>query len=241
MKMMKMKLLLFLCGILWVSADVLHEDLYNFGCSDSDRENMYTLDGEEMWYADFKKEKGVEPQPPFVDHTSYREGTYEGAVANQQVCRSNLKNSRIAMKDIPDENDPPSGLVIYPRDDVELGEKNILICHVSGFYPAPVNVSWTRNGQKVTEGTSINVPFPSKDFTFTQISRLNFVPQIGDIYSCSVEHLALKEPQTRTWDVETNSPQSGPGPAIFCGVGLTIGLLGVAVGTFFLIKGNECS
>ncbi|PWA19195.1 hypothetical protein CCH79_00019741, partial [Gambusia affinis] len=67
-----------------------------------------------------------------------------------------------------------------------------------------------------------------KDSTFTQISRLNFVPQIGDIYSCSVEHLALKEPQTRTWDVETNSPQSGPGPAIFCGVGLTIGLLGVA-------------
>ncbi|XP_007540846.2 HLA class II histocompatibility antigen, DR alpha chain-like, partial [Poecilia formosa] len=137
--------------------------------------------------------------------------------------------------------DAPSNLVIYPRDEVELGEQNILVCHVSGFYPAPVNVSWTRNGQKVTEGTSINVPFPSKDSTFTQISRLQFVPQLGDIYSCSVEHLALTEPMTRTWDVEMDSPQSGPGPSIFCGVGLTIGLLGVAVGTFFLIKGNECS
>uniref|UniRef100_A0A3B5PXX9 H-2 class II histocompatibility antigen, A-U alpha chain-like n=1 Tax=Xiphophorus maculatus TaxID=8083 RepID=A0A3B5PXX9_XIPMA len=227
--------------VLAVTHLVLHEDLAIVGCSDSDGEMMYALDGEELWYADFKKGKGVDPQPPFVVHTSYREGVYEQAVANQQVCRSNLKVCRSAMKDIPDENDAPSNLVIYPRDEVELGEKNILVCHVSGFYPAPVNVSWTRNGQKVTEGTSINVPFPSKDSSFTQISRLDFVPQIGDIYSCSVEHLALKEPQTRTWDVEMNNPQSGPGPAIFCGVGLTVGLLGVAVGTFFLIKGNECS
>ncbi|XP_032438218.1 H-2 class II histocompatibility antigen, E-D alpha chain-like [Xiphophorus hellerii] len=240
MMKMKMKLLLFLCGVLWVSADVLHEDLNILGCSDSDGEFMFTLDGEEVWYADFKKGKGVEPQPPFVVHISYP-GAYEAALANLQVCRSNLKVCRSAMKDIPDENDAPSNLVIYPRDDVELGEKNILVCHVSGFYPAPVNVSWTRNGQKVTEGTSINVPFPSKDSTFTQISRLQFVPQLGDIYSCTVEHLALEEPQTRTWDVEMDNPQSGPGPAIFCGVGLTIGLLGVAVGTFFLIKGNECS
>ncbi|XP_027866538.1 H-2 class II histocompatibility antigen, A-U alpha chain [Xiphophorus couchianus] len=239
MKMM-MKLLLFLCGVLWVSADVLHESLWIIGCSDSDGEDTYTLDGEELWYADFKKGKGVISVPPFVDHITCA-GCYEQAVGYQQICRSNLKNSRIGMKDIPDENDAPSGLVIYPRDDVELGEKNILICHVSGFYPAPVNVSWTRNGQKVTEGTSINVPFPSKDNTFTQISRLQFVPQIGDIYSCTVEHLALEEPQTRTWDVEMDNPQSGPGPAIFCGVGLTVGLLGVAVGTFFLIKGNECS
>ncbi|XP_014830420.1 PREDICTED: H-2 class II histocompatibility antigen, A-U alpha chain-like [Poecilia mexicana] len=239
--MMKMKLLLFLSGVLWVSADVLHQDLNIKGCSDSDGEFMYALDGEELWYADFKKGKGVEPQPPFVVHSSYPEGMYQFAVGDVQICRTNLGLRRKAMKDIPLERDAPSNLVIYPRDEVELGEKNILVCHVSGFYPAPVNVSWTRNGQKVTEGTSINVPFPSKDSSFTQISRLQFVPQLGDIYSCSVEHLALEEPMTRTWDVEMDNPQSGPGPSIFCGVGLTIGLLGVAVGTFFLIKGNECS
>uniref|UniRef100_A0A3Q1EJR1 Ig-like domain-containing protein n=1 Tax=Acanthochromis polyacanthus TaxID=80966 RepID=A0A3Q1EJR1_9TELE len=84
--------------------------------------------------------------------------------------------------------DPPSSLIIYTRNDVELGEKNILICHVSGFYPAPVKVSWTKNGEKVTEGTSINIPFPNKDGSFNQISRLEFIPQQGDIYSCSVEH-----------------------------------------------------
>ncbi|XP_041840619.1 H-2 class II histocompatibility antigen, A-U alpha chain-like [Melanotaenia boesemani] len=235
---MKMKLLLFLCCVLWVSADVLHEDLAIDGCSEFDGEKMYTLDGEEKWYADFKQGKGIDPQPPFVDHTSYP-GGYEAAVTNQQICKSNLKTARVVMKDLPPERDPPSSLIIYTRNFVNLGEKNSLICHVSGFYPAPVNVSWTKNGEKVTEGTSINVPFPNKDGSFTQISRLDFIPQQGDIYSCSVEHLALTQPLTRIWEVEKT--QAGVGPAVFCGLGLTVGLLGVAAGTFFLIKGNECS
>ncbi|MEQ2303729.1 hypothetical protein AMECASPLE_019903 [Ameca splendens] len=104
---MKMKLLLFLCSVLWTSADgsapVLHEDLAINGCSDSDGEFMYALDAEEMWVADFKKGEGVYPQPPFIDPIRYQEGAYEQAVANQQICRSNLKNSRIGMKDVPVE------------------------------------------------------------------------------------------------------------------------------------------
>ncbi|XP_015260000.1 PREDICTED: mamu class II histocompatibility antigen, DR alpha chain-like [Cyprinodon variegatus] len=236
-----MKLLLFLCSVLWVSADVLHEDLVIRGCSDSDGEEMYTLDGEEMWVADFKKEKGEEPQPPFIDHMSYQEGTYETAVNDLNVCKFNLNATRKAMKDFPLKLDRPSTVMVYSRDRIELGEKNILTCVVSGFYPAPVKVSWTKNGQKVTDGTSINVPYPSKDSTFTQISRLVFIPQLGDVYSCSVEHPALQEPVTKMFDVDVHSPQPSVGPAVFCGVGLTIGLIGVAVGTFFLIKGNECS
>nr|QCB66123.1 MHC class II alpha [Oplegnathus punctatus] len=239
--MMKMLVLvLVLSGVLSVSADSQHEDLAITGCSDSDGEAMYALDGEEKWYADFIKQRGVEPQPDFIDHGSYPDpGAYQQAVANQQICRGNLKNSRKFNKDMPLEKDPPSSLVIYPRDDVELGEKNHLLCHVTGFYPAPVKVYWTKNGENVTEGTSINVPFPNKDGSFNQISRLEFIPQLGDMYSCTVKHLALKQPLTRIWDVEVKQPSIGP--AVFCGLGLTVGLLGVAAGTFFLIKGNECS
>ena len=95
--------------------------------------------------------------------------------------------------------DAPSSPVIYPRDDVELEVKNTLICHVTGFYPAPVKFSWTKNGQSVTEGTSVNVPYINKDGTYNQFSKLDFIPQQGDFYSCSVSHPALKEPQTRIW------------------------------------------
>uniref|UniRef100_A0A3B5M1V1 Ig-like domain-containing protein n=1 Tax=Xiphophorus couchianus TaxID=32473 RepID=A0A3B5M1V1_9TELE len=199
---------------------VQHDSFRVIGCSDTDGLDMMTLDGEEVCFS----------------------GLYEQSVGQQQLCKNNLKIIRTGLKDIPDplvkHFDPPTSL-LYTANIVELGEKNILVCHVSGFYPAPVNVSWTKNGQKVTEGTSINVPFPNQDNTFTQISRLQFVPQLGDIYSCSVEHLALEEPLTRIWDVEVRVPQPGAGPAVFCGVGLIVGLLGVAVGTFFLIRGRE--
>ncbi|XP_053199701.1 H-2 class II histocompatibility antigen, A-K alpha chain-like [Scomber japonicus] len=240
MKVMKMlELLLILSGVLCVPAEDLHEDLHIYGCSDSDGEDMYTLEGEELWYTDFKKNRGVYPLPDFSNSFRYEEGTYENAVANQQVCKDNLKKDRNAMKDIPLESDPPSSPIIYIRDQVELGVQNTLICHVTGFYPAPVKVYWTKNEKNVTEGTSINVPYPNKDGSFSQSSRLEFTPQQGDMYSCSVSHPSLSQPLTRIWGVEVQQP--GVGPAVFCGLGVTIGLLGVAAGTFFLIKGNECS
>uniref|UniRef100_A0A3Q0SDZ6 Ig-like domain-containing protein n=1 Tax=Amphilophus citrinellus TaxID=61819 RepID=A0A3Q0SDZ6_AMPCI len=239
--LMKMKeLLLFLSCVLGVSADVLHEDIYISGCSDSDGEDMLGLEGEELYYADFNKQTEVYPQPPFVDPMNCPT-CYDTAVATQQTCKQNLKNVGNGMKDYPPERDAPSGVMIYTRNEVEPGVQNTLICHVTGFYPAPVNVSWTKNGEKVTEGTSINVPYPNKDGSFKQTSRLQFIPQLGDIYSCAVQHLSLKQPLTKIYDVEASQSAPGVGPAVFCGVGLTVGLLGVAAGTFFLIKGNECS
>uniref|UniRef100_A0A3P8NL00 Ig-like domain-containing protein n=1 Tax=Astatotilapia calliptera TaxID=8154 RepID=A0A3P8NL00_ASTCA len=71
---------------------------------------------------------------------------------------------------------------------VELGVQNTLICHVTGFYPAPVNITWNKNEQKVTEGTSTSVPFPNKDGSFKQTSRLEFIPKQGDVYSCTKEN-----------------------------------------------------
>ncbi|XP_059184763.1 HLA class II histocompatibility antigen, DP alpha 1 chain-like [Centropristis striata] len=239
MKMMKMMVVLVLSGVLCVSADVLHKDIGFVACSESDGEFMYGLDGEELWYADFKNKKAVEPQPSFVDHISYPEGGYESAVANLQICKQNLATFRSALKNPSVKLAAPSSPVVYSRDEVELGEENTLICHVTGFYPAPVDFSWTKNGQNVTEGTSVNVPYPNKDATFNQFSSLVFTPKLGDVYRCSVTHLALDQPQSRFWDVEKTPPSIGP--AVFCGLGLTVGLLGVAAGTFFLIKGNECS
>uniref|UniRef100_A0A667ZCU7 H-2 class II histocompatibility antigen, A-U alpha chain-like n=1 Tax=Myripristis murdjan TaxID=586833 RepID=A0A667ZCU7_9TELE len=232
-------LLLFVCRLFGsaVSCPGPHEGIVIAGCSDTDAEEMYGLDGEERWYADFKNHRGVIALPKFADQASYT-GFYELAEAQHELCKHNLAADRRAYKNPPPELDAPHS-TIYTRNRVELDVENHLICHVSGFFPAPVSVYWTRNDQNVTEGTSINTPYPSKDGTFTQISTLKFTPQQGDIYSCTVQHPALEQPLTRVWDVEQDQP--GIGPAVFCGLGLTVGLLGVATGTFFLIKGNECS
>ncbi|XP_031586561.2 H-2 class II histocompatibility antigen, A-U alpha chain-like [Oreochromis aureus] len=239
--LMKMKvwvLLFVLSSVLFVSADLLHESTRIIGCSDHDGEDMYTLDDEEAWYADFINHRGVDSLPDFVSHPSF-DGLYDLAVSQQELCKYNLEKMRQGMKDIPTELDAPSSLIIYTTLNVELGVQNTLICHATGFYPAPVNVTWTKNEHQVTEGTTITVPFPNKDGSFRQTSRLDFIPQQGDIYSCTVEHVALTQPMTRIYDVESAEPSVGP--SVFCGLGLAIGLLGVAAGTFFLIKGNECS
>uniref|UniRef100_A0A671U1R4 Ig-like domain-containing protein n=1 Tax=Sparus aurata TaxID=8175 RepID=A0A671U1R4_SPAAU len=239
LKMMKMMVVLVLSCVLCVSTDILHEEIVVIGCSASDGETMVGLDGDELYHPDFKNKRAVYPQPYFV-RFRFSEGIYQRAVANQQICRRNLENHGKALKDLPLESDAPSSLMIYPRDYMKLQVKNILICHVTDFFPAPVKFSWTKNGENVTEGTSVNVPYVNKDYTFNQFSRLDFTPQQGDIYSCSVTHPALKEPLTRIWDVEVEKTLPGVGPAVFCGLGLTVGLLGVAAGTFFLVKGNEC-
>lgn len=62
---------------------------------------MYGLDGEEIWYADFRKGEGVYSLPVFIDPISYEEGVYAQALANQQVCKINLEISRKGNKDIP--------------------------------------------------------------------------------------------------------------------------------------------
>nr|AYA57857.1 MHC class II antigen alpha [Salvelinus malma] len=230
-------IVLILCCQVFAEDKLLHIDLAIVGCSDSDGVDMYGLDGEELWYADFKKGEGVVALPPFVDPMSFPE-QYGAAVGNQGACKANLATSIKAYKNPPETIAPPHSS-IYPRDDVELGVENTLICHVSGFYPKPVRVRWTRNNQNVTEGVHLGSPCPKNDLTFNQFSSLTFTPEEGDIYGCTVEHKGLTEPLTRIWEPEVSQPSVGP--AVFCGVGLTLGLLGVATGTFFLIKGNQCN
>ncbi|CAI5685956.1 unnamed protein product [Oreochromis niloticus] len=242
---MKMKeLLLFLSCVLCVSADALHEDIHVIGCSYIHGGVMFGLDREELWYADFEKQMDVSPQPTFIQPVGFGDGAYEAAVSNLDTCRQFLHITRESLKDYPAQRDAPSGVMIYPRNEVELRVKNTLICHVTGFYPAPVKVSWTKNGRITTGGSSINNPYPNKNGTFTQIARLKFIPQQGDVYSCTVEHLALTEPLTKIYNVEMpetpETPKPSVGPAVFCAVAVIIGLLSAAGGTFFILKANKC-
>ncbi|KAL1269487.1 hypothetical protein QQF64_031776 [Cirrhinus molitorella] len=142
-----------------------------------------------------------------------------------------LRSERIGQIDAPQTS-------VYPKDNVHLGIQNTLICHVTGFYPPALSISWAKNNVNATEGMSLSQYHPRTDGTFTIFSTLKFTPSEGDIYSCTVNHGALQgQPQTKIWDVDVALPSVGP--TVFCGVGVILGLVGVAVGTFFLIKGNK--
>ncbi|KAK2915750.1 hypothetical protein Q8A67_000124 [Cirrhinus molitorella] len=223
-----------------INADtqVSHKDNFIVGCSDTEKEYMYGLDGEEKYHADFIRQKAVDTMPDFADPVSF-EGFYENAVSSVEICKTNLNTVKKAYNNPPEKTDPPL-TSIYPKDVVDLDVENSLICHVTGFYPPPVNVSWTKNNEIVTEDMSLSQYRLKSDGTFNIFSTLKFTPAEGDIYSCTVYHKSIQgQPITKTWDVEVALPSVGP--AVFCGIGLFLGLLGVAAGTFFLVKGNKCN
>ncbi|XP_050959326.1 mamu class II histocompatibility antigen, DR alpha chain-like [Labeo rohita] len=215
---------------------VVREFFYMNGCSDTEKENLYGSDGEELWHADFIKGEGVVTLPDFADPGGF-DGFYQNAVAELEICKQNLAVAIKAYNNPQEKMDKPQSS-IYAEDDLQLNVENTLICHVTGFFPPPVRVSWTRNNEALKED-SLSQYRPNDDGTYTIFSSLPFTPQEGDIYSCTVNHVALDQPQTKTWEVDVDVP--GVGPAVFCGVGLSLGLLGVAAGTFFLIKGNNCN
>uniref|UniRef100_A0A8C1JY98 Ig-like domain-containing protein n=1 Tax=Cyprinus carpio TaxID=7962 RepID=A0A8C1JY98_CYPCA len=215
---------------------VVHEYVGIHGCSETDGEDMHGLDEEEMWHADFNQKRGVVTLPDFANPLEFP-NFYETSVIEMTGCKRKGLGCATSAKDFCVFLDAPQ-TSIYLKDDVELGVQNTLICHVTGFYPPSLSISWTKNNAHVTEGISLSQYRPRADGTFNIFSTLKFTPAEGDIYSCTVNHIALQgQPQTKTLDVALPSV----GPAVFCGVGLTLGLLGVAAGTFLLIKGNNCN
>ncbi|XP_049342047.1 H-2 class II histocompatibility antigen, A-U alpha chain-like [Astyanax mexicanus] len=234
---MKLCLILTCALLLCTEAKVKHRDLGLTLCSETFGEYIYGLDGEEKGHVDFKLKKGVMTLPQFADPASYPEGEYEAAAAEVGICKQNLAVCKEAYNDPAEPKDAPHSS-LYSKYKVQLGSENTLICHITGFYPAPVGVSWTRNNVNVTDEASLSRYYLTNDGAFNLVSRLSFTPEEGDIYTCTVEHVALERPQTKTWNVKVALP--GVGASVFCGVGLAAGLLGVAVGTFFLVKGNNC-
>ncbi|MGH0144795.1 UNVERIFIED_CONTAM: hypothetical protein FKN15_003217 [Acipenser sinensis] len=99
----------------------------------------------------------------------------------------------------PYTNDDPPHVTLYHENDLELGKPNTLICFIDGFHPAAIKVTWTKNTLPVTEGVTLTQYYPNTDFTLNMFSYLSFTPELGDVYSCQVQHSALSETLTTFW------------------------------------------
>ncbi|XP_028853101.1 H-2 class II histocompatibility antigen, I-E alpha chain-like isoform X2 [Denticeps clupeoides] len=210
---------LHLTFMLCSEAQYKYEHVAMVGYSDIDDVHMdfESVNGDNAVYVDFTKKTAISTLPVFAVPMDWPT-LYTFAESEIPYYKIMLEICRRAYNFPPEAEDPPQ-TSIYTRDDVKEGTENTLICHV-------------------TQGVRLGSLYMNEDVTFTLFSTLKFVPRQGDVYTCTVEHQALDQPSTREWDVEDNGPSVGP--SVFCGVGLFLGLLGVAAGTFFLIKGNNC-
>ncbi|XP_069055110.1 H-2 class II histocompatibility antigen, A-Q alpha chain-like isoform X2 [Lepisosteus oculatus] len=228
------------CG---VRANVLHRGFLLTACQSNVTRTLseLQLDGEGVAYMDFDREEMVMTLPQFADPISPGGEGVTLALGCRELCRNSLMEVAKAEGYPPERKDAPTAMV-YPRDSVELGKPNTLICSVTDFHPMGIGVTWTHNDRPVTEGVTQTTLLSGRDFSFKVFSFLPFTPRLGDVYSCQVQHSALPEPLARLWEVETETgTESDIGPTAFCVAGLTLGLLGVAAGTFFLIKGSSCN
>uniref|UniRef100_A0A8C9V9E2 Ig-like domain-containing protein n=1 Tax=Scleropages formosus TaxID=113540 RepID=A0A8C9V9E2_SCLFO len=176
-----------------------HVDVYVNSCQtgDNDPEDLLELDEDQLFYFDFKRNEMVYTMADFSKKIIFPTWSQQ-ALLELQICLHNLNLSVKAEQNSPEEIDPPQ-VTIYPRDYVLPGEGNKLICLVNNFFPPPVKVKWTKNDVEVTEGVTLSRYYPNKDLTFRQYSTVPIIPQEGDVYSCTVEHKGLSEPETRLW------------------------------------------
>uniref|UniRef100_A0A8C4ICC6 Ig-like domain-containing protein n=1 Tax=Dicentrarchus labrax TaxID=13489 RepID=A0A8C4ICC6_DICLA len=212
-------------------SQIPHEVLYFVGCFiNGTTEVQFEFDNEEILHVDLQKEDIEYTVPRLIDldqsHIFEGFSVLSEAFSSKDICLTLNKGVASEFKNPPEE-----------KEEFEPGVENGLTCFVNHFYPPDIKVSWTKNGRPVSEGVSLSCYYPNNDQTFYQFSTLTFTPMEGDMYSCTVEHSALDSPKTRIWEPESTPP--GLGPDIFCGVGLTVGLVGVAVGTFLMVKGHH--
>ncbi|XP_017277291.1 H-2 class II histocompatibility antigen, A-Q alpha chain [Kryptolebias marmoratus] len=232
---MDLKVILLFSGAVCICAERSHRLCFHYGCFDSsDTQLCVTLDDDEIGYADFTKDVGVwESRLPLSFHD---DSAFRFAKTCQWVCKKDMHKWK-PDKSVSVTKDPPQ-VVMYPRDEVVKDEENTLICFINKFFPPTIKIRWTKNDEDVEVEDPFIKVMSQFDGTFYVFSYLNFVPEDGDIYGCTVEHEALDEPKTRFWDVELDEMSSDAGPAVFFGI-VTLGLLGGAAGIFFFLKGHQ--
>ncbi|XP_056336199.1 H-2 class I histocompatibility antigen, Q9 alpha chain-like [Danio aesculapii] len=65
-----------------------------------------------------------------------------------------------------------------------------VVCHVTGFYPSGIKISWQKNGQDHDEDVELGELLPNADGTFQKTSTLNVIPEEwkNNKFRCVVEH-----------------------------------------------------
>ncbi|XP_042346114.1 H-2 class II histocompatibility antigen, I-E alpha chain-like isoform X3 [Plectropomus leopardus] len=198
------------------------------------------FDGDQLFYVDPFTYRAVPRLPEFAKHLMFDLKLAGDTYVSLGTCKYNIPRA------IAGEHHPPEAIaiptaMIYPKQAMELHVPNTLICSVNDLHPPTVAITWTRNGQPVDESdVSQTQYYSNSDLSFRISSYLDFSPQESDIYSCSVDHISLREPLTKFWEVSVHTDQQVVETAVCVG-GVILGLTGVVTGLWFIMKANKSS
>ncbi|XP_008580033.1 PREDICTED: HLA class II histocompatibility antigen, DP alpha 1 chain-like [Galeopterus variegatus] len=195
-------------------------------------EYMFEFDEDEQFYVDLDKRETVWHLPEFGRAFAFEA---QSGLANIAILNNNL-NVLIQRSNHTQATNEPPEVTVFPKEPVELGQPNTLICHIDKFFPPVLNVTWLRNGQPVTEGVAESLFLPRTDYSFRKFLYLTFVPSAEDVYDCKVEHWGLDEPFLKHWEAEELIQVPEMMKTVVCALGLLVGLVGIVAGTIIIIK-----
>ncbi|KAF4013493.1 hypothetical protein G4228_004675 [Cervus hanglu yarkandensis] len=193
----------------------------------------HEFDGDEEFYVDLEKKETVWRLPMFSKFAGFDP---QGALRNIALMKNALEsliqssNSTAATNKVPE-------VTVFSKSPMMLGQPNTLICHVDNIFPPVINITWLKNRHLVTEGVSETSFLSKDDHSFSKISYLTFLPSDDDVYDCKVEHWGLDKPLLKHWEPEIPAPMSELTETVVCALGLTVGLVGIVVGTVLIIRG----
>ncbi|XP_065420009.1 H-2 class II histocompatibility antigen, E-S beta chain-like [Chrysemys picta bellii] len=116
---------------------------------------------------------------------------------------------------------------VSPTKSGSQPHSHLLVCSVTGFYPGGIEIKWLKNGQEQTAGVVSTELLQNGDWTFQILVMLEMSPRRGDVYTCQVEHISLREPLAVHWEAQSDSARS----KMLTGVG------GFVLGLIFLVPG----
>ncbi|XP_058866562.1 H-2 class I histocompatibility antigen, Q9 alpha chain-like [Acipenser ruthenus] len=99
-----------------------------------------------------------------------------------------------------------------------------VLCHVTGFFPRAVEVTWVRDGRdQLEEWVQSGEVLPNQDGTYQMRKILTVSPeeQGRHSYSCQVDHISFTERQNYNWVPESGLP-------IGINAGVIVGVLALA-------------
>ncbi|CAJ1055693.1 beta-2-microglobulin-like [Xyrichtys novacula] len=77
---------------------------------------------------------------------------------------------------------------IYSRNLGALGQKNVLICHVSRISPPPkITIDLMKDGKVIEGATQTDLAFDG-DWNYYLTKHADFVPQKGERFACRVTY-----------------------------------------------------
>ncbi|XP_004673407.1 PREDICTED: HLA class II histocompatibility antigen, DQ alpha 2 chain-like [Condylura cristata] len=193
----------------------------------------FEFDGDEEFYVDLQKKETIWRLPGL---SKFGDFDPQGGLTEIATGKYNLDIFIKSPDYTPATNDVPE-VTVFTKSPVTPTQPNTLICLVDNIFPPVINITWLVNGHSVTEGVSETSFLTKIDHAFLKISYLTFIPSDDDVYDCKVEHWGLEEPLLKHWELEIPAPMSELTETVVCALGLTVGLVGIMVGTIFIIQG----